>query len=139
MHKQTKIVEYLTLLLLFLYIRMFLAKFVRRMVETITMKSIQLENFDEIIALETKSGISEAMSLQLFCILYKNRSLLWSQHLWKLINFTVLFIVSHHIQGGSQKCPYFSLAITFTKIRKPSRFFVHSYWKVIELFWCKPL
>ena len=81
MHKQTKIVEYLTLLLLFLYIRMFLAKFDRRMVETITMKSIQLENFDEIIALETKSGISEAMSLQLFCILYKNRSLLWSQHL----------------------------------------------------------
>ena len=28
-----------------------------------------------------------------------------------------------NIQGGPQKCPYFSLAITFTKIRKPSRFF----------------
>ena len=43
------------------------------------------------------------------------------------------------IQGGLQKCPYFSLAITFTKIRKPSRFFLHSYWKFIEFFWWKPL
>ena len=32
-----------------------------------------------------------------------------------------------YIQGGPQKCPYFSLAITFTKIRKPSRFFLHRY------------
>ena len=44
-----------------------------------------------------------------------------------------------NIQGGPQKCPYFSLAITFTKIRKPSRLFVHRYWKVIEFFWWKPL
>ena len=29
----------------------------------------------------------------------------------------------NHIQGGPQKCIYFSLAITFTKIRKASRFF----------------
>ena len=28
------------------------------------------------------------------------------------------------LQGGPQKCPYFSLAITFTKIRKSSRFFL---------------
>ena len=43
------------------------------------------------------------------------------------------------IQGGPQKCPYFSLGITFTKIRKPSRFFLHRYWKFVEFFWCKPL
>ena len=43
------------------------------------------------------------------------------------------------IQGGPQKCPYFSLTITFTKIRKPSRFFLHRYWKFIEFFWWKPL
>ena len=29
-----------------------------------------------------------------------------------------------NIQGDPQKCPYFSLAITFTKIRKSSRFFL---------------
>ena len=40
-----------------------------------------------------------------------------------------------HIQGGQQKCPYFSLAITFTKIRKASRFFLHNYRKFIEFFW----
>ena len=39
------------------------------------------------------------------------------------------------VHGGPQKCPYFSLAITFTKIRKPSRFFFHKYWKFIEFFW----
>ena len=44
-----------------------------------------------------------------------------------------------YIQGGPQKCPYFSLAITFTKVSKPSRFFLHRYWKFIEFFWCKPL
>ena len=44
-----------------------------------------------------------------------------------------------HIQGGPQQCPYFSLAITFTKTRKPSRFFLHRYWKFIEFFWWKPL
>ena len=43
------------------------------------------------------------------------------------------------LQGGPQKCPYFSLAITFTKIRKRSRFFLHRYWKFIEFFWWKPL
>ena len=45
-----------------------------------------------------------------------------------------------YIQGSPQKCPcfsYFSLAITFTKIRKPSRFFLHRYWKFIKLFWWK--
>ena len=31
------------------------------------------------------------------------------------------------LQGGPQKCPYLSLAITFTKIRNPSRFFLHRY------------
>ena len=45
----------------------------------------------------------------------------------------------HLSTGGPQKCPYFSLAITFTKIRKPSIFFLHRYWKFIEFFWCKPL
>ena len=44
-----------------------------------------------------------------------------------------------YIQGDPQKCPYFSLAIPFTKIRKASRFFLHRYWKFIEFFWCKPL
>ena len=37
--------------------------------------------------------------------------------------------VLHNIQGGPQKCPYSSLEITFTKIRKPSRFFLDGYWK----------
>ena len=31
------------------------------------------------------------------------------------------------LQGAPQKCPYFSLAITFTKTRNPSRFFLHRY------------
>ena len=37
--------------------------------------------------------------------------------------------------GWPQKCLYFSLEITFTKIRKPSRFFLHNYRKFIEFFW----
>ena len=37
-----------------------------------------------------------------------------------------------HVQGGPQKCCYFSLAITFTKTRKPSRFFFHRYWKIVR-------
>ena len=32
-----------------------------------------------------------------------------------------------------QKCSYFSLAITSTKIRKASRLFIHRYWKFIIL------
>ena len=32
-----------------------------------------------------------------------------------------------YIQGDPQKCPYFSLAMPFTKIRKASRFFLHRY------------
>ena len=49
------------------------------------------------------------------------------------------FVTLHFIlQGGPQKCLYFSLAITFTKIRKPPRFFLHRYWKFIEFFWWKP-
>ena len=51
----------------------------------------------------------------------------------------ILAIAPLSFTGGPQKCPYFSLAITFTKIRKPSRFFVHRYWKFIELFLWKPL
>ena len=43
------------------------------------------------------------------------------------------------IQGGPQKCPNFSLEIAFTKIRKPSTFFLHRYWKFIEVFWWQPL
>ena len=45
----------------------------------------------------------------------------------------------HLSTGGPQKCSYFSLAITFTKIRKPSIFFLRSYWKFIEFFWWKSL
>ena len=33
-----------------------------------------------------------------------------------------------NIQGGPQKCSSFSLAITFTKVKKPLRFFLHRYW-----------
>ena len=32
-----------------------------------------------------------------------------------------------NLQGVPQKCPYFSLAITFIKTRKPSRSFLHGY------------
>ena len=32
-----------------------------------------------------------------------------------------------NLQGVPQKCPYFSLAITFTKTRKPSRSFLNGY------------
>ena len=53
--------------------------------------------------------------------------------------YQVFALIFRNIQCGPQKCPYFSLAITFTKIRKPSRFFLHSYWKFIELFWWEPL
>ena len=42
LHKQTELVEYLTLLLILFHIRIFLTIFVRRMVETIIMKQIQL-------------------------------------------------------------------------------------------------
>ena len=51
----------------------------------------------------------------------------------------IYYIYILYTQGGPQKCPYFSLAITFTKVRKPSRSFLHRYWKFIELFWWKPL
>ena len=44
-----------------------------------------------------------------------------------------------YLQGGPQICPYFSLAITFTKIRTPPRFFLQRYWKFIEFFWWKQL
>ena len=50
--------------------------------------------------------------------------------------FTIISNI-YYLQGGQQKCRYFSLAITFTKIRKPSRFFLHRYWKFIKLFWWK--
>ena len=43
------------------------------------------------------------------------------------------------IQGGPQKCPYFSLTITFTKIGKPSRFFLCSYRNFMEFFSWKTL
>ena len=33
-----------------------------------------------------------------------------------------MYLMYLYIHGGPQKCPYFSLAITFTKIRKPLRF-----------------
>ena len=47
--------------------------------------------------------------------------------------------IALEIQGSPQNCPYFSLAIGFTKIRKPSGFFLRRYWKFIEFFWCEPL
>ena len=51
-------------------------------------------------------------------------------------NFRNMYLIT---QGGPEKCPFFSLAITVTKIRKASRFFLHRHWKFIEFFWCKPL
>ena len=51
----------------------------------------------------------------------------------------ILAIAPLSFTGGPQKCPYFSLAKTFTEIRKPSRLFLHRYWKFIELFLWKPL
>ena len=56
----------------------------------------------------------------------------------KLPNISSKLIIKR-LQGGPQKCPYFSLAITFTKKRKPTKFFLHRDWKFIEFFWCKPL
>ena len=47
--------------------------------------------------------------------------------------------IVQYLQGGLQKCPYFSFAINFTKIKKLSIFFLHRYWKFIEFFWCKSL
>ena len=52
---------------------------------------------------------------------------------------TLMLLQQGKLQGGPQKSPYFSLAITFKKIRKPSRFFIHRYCKFIEFFWWKPL
>ena len=46
---------------------------------------------------------------------------------------------SDNYRVAPKKCPYFSLAITNTKIRTPSRLFLHRYWKFIEFFWWKPL
>ena len=45
-----------------------------------------------------------------------------------------MLVILFNIQGGPQKCPFFSLAITFIKIRKFSRFFLHRYWKFVEFF-----
>ena len=64
---------------------------------------------------------------------YKRRSYRIAGHI-----FTALSLLFSVIQGGPQKCPYFSLAITFTKIRKSSRFFLHRYCKFIEFVWWKP-
>ena len=36
---------------------------------------------NEIMILQTRSGISESMTLQLFCVLYESGSFLWSQNL----------------------------------------------------------
>ena len=51
----------------------------------------------------------------------------------------IIMYLFYYIQGGPQKSPFFSLTIMFTKIRKPSRFCLHSYPKFIEVFWWKPL
>ena len=57
-------------------------------------------------------------------------------HCFSTSKTTSIFVGDWHMQGGPKKSPYFSLTITFTIIRKPSRFFLH---KSIEFFWCKPL
>ena len=62
-----------------------------------------------------------------------------SEDLLKIDELNANKLTKKFLQGGPQKCPYFSLVITFTKIRKSSRFFLHRYWKFIEFFWCKPL
>ena len=59
---------------------------------------------------------------------FNYRPLIWMFHS-KGVNNKI-----NHLQGGPQKCPYFSLAITFAKVRKTSRFFLHRYWKFIEFF-----
>ena len=51
----------------------------------------------------------------------------------------IIIYLFYYIQGGPQKSPFFSLAITFAKIRKPWRFCLHSYWKFIEVFWWNQL
>ena len=42
--------------------------------------------------------------------------------------------IRSYLQSGLQKCLYFSLVITFTKIGKPSRFLLPSHWKFMEFF-----
>ena len=57
----------------------------------------------------------------------------------KLQRGIIVSEIDKYIQGGPQKCPYFSLAITFVKEKRKtsSRFFLHRSWKFIEFFWWK--
>ena len=57
----------------------------------------------------------------LFFIKIKNKC--WERGCFKMnIIHNPVKITKYSIQGGPQNCPYFSLAITFIKIRKPSTF-----------------
>ena len=44
-------------------------------------------------------------------------------YIYYICIYVIYIYIYIYIQGSPQKCPFFSLAITFTKIRKPSLFF----------------
>ena len=71
-----------------------------------------------------------------FILMWVGAGWIYNHLVVKKLTFVILEL---YTQGGPQKCSYFSLAITFTKIRKPSRFILHRYWRFIEFFWCKQL
>ena len=100
-------------------------------------------NYQNVLVKQLMSTVQITLFISEICFsivvyVFFEKSILVLYHYYRIQKF-VSYSLSLLLQGGPQKCPYFSLAITFIKIRKSSRFFLHRYWKFIEFFWCKPL
>ena len=100
-------------------------------------------NYQNVLVKQLMSTVQITLFISEICLsivvyVFFEKSILVLYHYYRIQKF-VSYSLSLLLQGGPQKCPYFSLAITFIKIRKSSRFFLHRYWKFIEFFWCKPL
>ena len=55
-------------------------------------------------------------------------------YMYKYAVYMNTYVPMLYVQGGPQKCPYFSLVITFTKLSKPSRFFSQQLLEVYRIF-----
>ena len=95
-------------------------------------------NYQNVLVKQLMSTVQITLFISEICLsivvyVFFEKSILVLYHYYRIQKF-VSYSLSLLLQGGPQKCPYFSLAITFTKIKKPSRFFLHRYWKFIEFF-----
>ena len=66
-------------------------------------------------------------SYELQCNKYEIKSwwfklMLGIYYLYSFVKVDIQLKTCDYIHGGPQNCPYFSLAITFAKIKNPSRF-----------------